>query len=252
MDVDGSEVRQLTDEKGLAIAPSFHPDGSKLLYTSYQKRVPELFICDFGKRFGRPITNGKELEIGGSFAPDGNSLLTAVSLGKQSNIVLLKTDGTPVRKLTSQYGVIDVSPKWSPDGNSVVFCSNRSGGPQIYVMDREGRSAKRVSFVNSNYCTSPDWSPTGSRIVFVCRSDRGFQVFTSRPDGTDPLQLTSSGNNEDPEWSPNGRELVFATTYGKTGSYNIAVMRSDGTGFRLLTEGRTDDADPTWGPVPAG
>ncbi|MCI5065811.1 hypothetical protein MRY87_08815 [bacterium] len=250
MDVDGSGIRQLTDERGLTIAPAFHPDGSQVLYTSYQRRVPELFVHDILRRRTRILTNGKELEIGGSFSPDGRSLLTAVSLGKQSNIVLMKVDGTPVRKLTAQYGVIDVSPKWSPDGNSVVFCSNRAGGPQIYVMSSDGGSPRRVSFVGSSYCTSPDWSPTGQRIAFVCRADGGYQLFTARPDGTDPLQLTSSKNNEDPEWSPNGKEIVFATTYGKTGSYNIAVIREDGTGFRLLTESRTDDADPTWGPVP--
>ena len=102
MDVDGSEVRQLTDEKGLTIAPAFHPDGNQLLYTSYQRRIPELFIYDFGRRASRAITRGKELEIGGSFAPDGRSLVTAVSLGKQSNIVLMKPDGTPVKKLTSR------------------------------------------------------------------------------------------------------------------------------------------------------
>lgn len=250
MEVDGSDVRQLTDERGLTIAPAFHPSGQQLLYTSYKKRIPELFIYDFIRNRSRPITSGRELEIGGSFSPDGRSLVTAVSLGKQSHIVLMRPDGTPVRKLTSQYGVIDVSPKWSPDGERIVFCSNRSGGPQIYVMDKEGSSAQRVSFTNSNYCTSPDWSPKGDRIAFVCRSDGGYNIYTSRPDGTDPLQLTSSLSNEDPEWSPNGEELAFSTTFGRTGSYNIAVMRADGTGFRLLSNSRTDDTDPAWGPVP--
>ncbi len=249
-DIDGSGVRQLTREYGLAVAPTWSPNGQTILYTSYQQRVPQLFLYRFSERKGRPITNTKTLEIGGSFAPDGRSFATAVSLGKQSNIVLMKPDGTPIRKLTSQYGVIDVSPSFSPDGREIVFCSNRAGGPQIYVMTSDGQSPRRVSFVNSNYCTSPAWSPKGDRIAFVCRADRGFQVFTSRPDGTDPLQITSASNNEDPEWSPNGRELVFATTYGKTGSYNIATVRADGTGFRLLTESRTDDQSPTWGPVP--
>ncbi|MGA1191346.1 MAG: hypothetical protein ACO3XO_03585, partial [Bdellovibrionota bacterium] len=38
MDVDGGDVRQLTDERGLTIAPAFHPSGQQLLYTSYKKR----------------------------------------------------------------------------------------------------------------------------------------------------------------------------------------------------------------------
>ncbi|MCB0321060.1 MAG: PD40 domain-containing protein, partial [Bdellovibrionales bacterium] len=138
-DLDGTGVRQLTNEKGLAVAPAWSPNGSTLLYTSYQRRVPELFLYSFADRYGKPITKGPALEIGGSFSPDGGSILTAVSEGKQSTIQLMDLNGRSIQKLTSQFGVIDVSPDWSPDGSEVVFCSNRAGGPQIYVMSRDGR-----------------------------------------------------------------------------------------------------------------
>lgn len=250
MDLDGGNLRTLTNEKGLAMAPAWGPQGEKLIYTSYARRVPELFLMDVSSRQIRQLTSGRELEIGGDFSPDGRTIVTSVSSGKQSDIVLLRTDGTPLRKLTSRYGVIDVSPKFSPDGQQVIFTSNRAGGPQIYTMTRDGSGVKRVSFVRSNYCTSPDWSPRGDRIVFVCRSDGGFNLYSAKPNGTDPLQLTSRGNNEDPEWSPNGKLIVFATTFGRTGSYNLAIINADGSNFRLITENTTDDTDPTWSPLP--
>jgi Tol biopolymer transport system component len=45
-----------------------------------------------------------------------------------------------------------------------------------------------------------------------------------------------------PAWAPNGRRLAF-----DAGS-RLALMRSDGTGFRLLEQHTTDDGAPAWSP----
>lgn len=250
MDMDGTAIRQLTDDRGIAISSSWNPEGTGLVYTSYRRRVPELFFIDSLSRKIKQLTEGPMLDLGGQFSADGQVILASQSTGTQSDIVLLNRDGSLRRKVTNSFGVIDVSPKWSPDNREIVFCSNRAGGPQIYVMDVEGRGARRVSFVNSNYCTSPAWSPDGGRIAFVCRAEGNFQIFTARPDGTNPLQLTSYGSNEDPEWAPDGSFLVFATTFGKGSLYSIAIMNPDGSNVRQITKSRTSDTDPAWGPVP--
>jgi TolB protein len=249
MEMDGSNVRQLTSDRGLAISSSWHPEGQSLIYTSYRNRIPDLFLIDINSRQIRQITEGDGLEIGGKFSRDGRSILSSLSVARDSDIVLLSPTGQLLRKITATSGVIDVSPHWSPDNSRIVFCSNRSGGPQIYTMNADGSGARRVSYVNSNYCTSPRWSPRGDRIAFVCRADGGFQVFTANPDGSAPLQLTSRGNNEDPDWSPDGRYLVFATTFGRGRNYNIAMIRSDGSSLRQLTSGQLSSTQPSWGPM---
>jgi TolB protein len=105
-----------------------------------------------------------------------------------------------------------------------------------------------VSFVTSNYCTSPAWSPKGDKIAFVCRADGNFQLFISNPDGSNAVQLTSSGSSEDPEFSPDGRYLVFSTTYfGAT--YSLAIMRTDGLSIKQITTSRAGDFEPAWGPM---
>jgi TolB protein len=117
-------------------------------------------------------------------------------------------------------------------------------------MAADGSQIRRMSFVQSNYCTSPAWSPKGDRIAFVCRAEGRFQVFTARPDGSDALQLTSYGNNEDPIWAPNASLIAFATTFGGGDVYQIAIMRPDGSNLRQITKGRISSSQPTWGPVP--
>ena len=249
MDMDGSGVRQLTDERGLAISASWAPNGSSLIYTSYRKRVPDLFVVNIDSRRVSQFTTGAELDIGAEFASGGSQVLASRTTGKASDIVIFDSSGNISKNLTPKNGLIDVSPSFSPDNSQIVFCSNRGGGPQIYKMNSDGSGIKRISFVSSNYCTSPEWSPTGKKVAFVCRAEGRQQIFVANADGGGARQLTSFGNNEDPSWSPDGRYLVFATTFGRGGIYNLAMMREDGSNIRQLTYSRTGSFHPSWGPL---
>ncbi len=250
MDMDGTNIQQLTNDRGLNMSSAWDPAGGLLAFTSYRNRVPDLFLMDLGTRRITQVTRTPGLDIGAAFSRDGRSLLASTTEGSGSQIVLMDLQGRIASRLTPASGVINVSPYWSPDGGKIAFCSNRAGGPQIYTMNYDGSGAKRLSFVTSNYCTSPSWSPKGDKIAFVCRAEGGFNIFVSRADGSEPLQLTSSGNNEDPDWSPDGRYIVFSSTQGRNGVSNISIMREDGSGVRQLTESRAGDSEPVWGPRP--
>lgn len=254
MDMDGSNVRQLTNERGLALSPEWDRSGRRLLYTSYRRRIPDLFILDVASRGSVPLTSGPTLEVGGVFLPNGN-VITSVTEQSDSGLVELTPTGQSVRALTPRNRAIDVSPTLSPDGTRLAFCSDRAGGPQIYVMPVGGGEAKRISFVTSRYCTSPAWSPKGDRIAFVCRADGGFQMFVAGVGGENPIQLTSGGDNEDPSWSPDGRYLAYGSTFGKKAGFSIAMMRvakgMEGSAISALSTSRGDDTQPTWGPLPA-
>lgn len=247
MEMDGSHVRQLTNERGLAMSASWDPAGGRLVYTSFRNRIPDLFIMNVASKSSRQVTRTTELEIGGHFV-GSDQLLASRTEGGESDIVLLSTDGKVQRRLTPPNRAIDVSPVPSPNGSEVIFCSNRGGGPQIYRMGIDGSNPRRISFVNSTYCTSPAWSPTGDKISFVCRADGNFQLFVADPDGGNVLQLTSSGSNEDPDFSPDGRYVTFSSTYFG-GGYNIAIMRTDGTSIKQVSTSRGGDFEPTWGPL---
>ncbi len=250
MDMDGSNVRQLTNDRALAVSPSWDPIGKTLVFTSYMNRVPDLYLLNVSQRVKRQVTRGNALELGARFSSDGSKLLTSINDDGRSRIVLMNLDGTIVQSLTPVSRGIDVSPVWSPDQRQVAFCSNRGGGPQIYVMGADGSSPKRISYVNSNYCTSPAWSPKGDRIAYVCRSDGGFNIFVSDLGGLNPLQLTSVGDNEDPDWAPNGKYIVFSSTLGRGFVKSIALMKDDGSSIKKLTTARIGDMEPRWGPLP--
>lgn len=248
MDMDGSNIRQLTNDRSLSVSVSWSPAGDKVAFTSYRNRVPDIFTLDIGSRRSQQVTSNPKMELGAKFTGDGNGILTSQSDGSASEIVIMSLNGQIQNRLTQSNGVIDVSPHWSSDRSKVVFCSNRAGGPQIYTMNNDGSDVKRISFTSSNYCTSPSWSPKGDKIAFVCRADAGFQVFVANPDGSDALQLTSYGDNEDPDWAPDGRYLMMSSTLGKGRGFSLALIRSDGSNIRQITSGRGGDFQPAWGP----
>lgn len=249
MDVDGSNMRQLTRDRGLALSPSWAPGGDKIIYTSYATRKPDLYTISPAGGAARQLTNKDGLELAAKYTPDGRSLLGSFSHEGETNLVHFDLAGRMVKTLTRS-GVIDVSPSFSPDGREVVFCSNRAGGPQIYIMDAAGEDAgrpRRISFTNSNYCTSPAWSPKGDKILFVCRAG-GHQLFVINTSGGEATQLTFNGNNEDANWSPDGRYIVFSSDFGRGGARNIALMSLLSGKTTQITFSKSEDSQPAWSP----
>ncbi len=249
MDMDGSNARQLTRDRGLVLSPSFDSGSRKIVYTSYKNRLPDLFVYDLKSNLSTQITRDDALELGGKFLADDKTIMLSRSSGRLSEIVQIAPGAAP-RRIVGGDASINVSPVFSPDKSEILFCSNRGGGPQIYRMALGGGSPMRVSHAKSSYCTSPTWSPKGDKIAFVCRGDGGFQLFTANSDGTNPQQLTAGGDNEDPDYSPDGRYVVFATTALSRGEFSLAMMREDGSNMKQLSDGRSGDFEPSWGIVP--
>jgi len=248
MDMDGTNVRQLTNDRGLSLFPGWGPFGKRVTYTGYRLRQPDVFLMDLENKRVSRVTNTPQLDVAPRLTKDGRSLIMSRSSGRNSDIILTDLKGNLLRRLTRPNGSIDVSADLSPDGKSVVFVSNRGGTPQVYTMNSNGGNVRRVSFAQSNYCTSPSWSPKGNRIAFICRADRGYHLFTAMPDGRDAFQLTSYGSNEDPSWSPDGNYIVFSTTANRSGVKKLAVVKADGSNLQILTGDRTEETDPVWGP----
>ncbi|MDR2338224.1 MAG: hypothetical protein LBE20_06245 [Deltaproteobacteria bacterium] len=248
MDLDGTNVRQITNDRGLVISPAWSADGNRLLYTSYRARLPELYQYTIETGAYSRITRSPHLEISGKYTSNG-TVIAAQSIAGITNIVEFDMKGGVVRKITNSIG-IDVSPSLSPNERYIAFCSNRGGNPQIYTMDRNGENVQRVSRVNSNYCTSPAWSPQGDKLAFVCREAGGFHIYVSNVDGSNPIRLTYAGSNEDPAWSPDGRFLIFTQGNPKTGVKNIMVYSLIGGNATQITfSENSENSMPVWEPV---
>jgi TolB protein len=59
------------------------------------------------------------------------------------------------------------------------------------------------------------------------------------------ITFDQGGRFTDPVWSPRGDWIAFSRQGG--GQFAVGVIRPDGTGMRILTDGYQDE-NPTWSP----
>lgn len=246
-DYDGTGIRQETEDKSIALSPSWSSDGNWLAYTSYMRGNPDLYIRHLSE--GRGIVVAKKgLNITPAWRPGAFSLAATLSYEGDQEIYLLTGHGKVIKKLTNSWG-IDVSPAFSPDGKQMAFVSRRSGSPQIYIMDLDSGHSRRLTF-EGRYNTSPAWSPDGTRIAFAgMRKGEGINVYVIGIDGTGLMQLTrKAGDNEEPSWSPDGSLIAF--TSSREGLSKVYVMTAYGTDQRRLISMPGEQLSPRWSPKP--
>jgi TolB protein len=245
MDADGARLTQMTRDRSIAQSPSWAPDASLVLFTSYRAGGgPRIFVTPGigGKVYQVSARPG--INIAASYSPDGKEIAATLSHEGNPEVYVMDARGGSLRRLTNSRS-IDTSPSWSPTGREIAFTSDRSGSPQVYVMNRDGSDVRRLTY-DLGYTDSPAWSPKGDRIAFVSRAGGGFEIQTCRPDGTDLRLVVSGGSNENPRWSPDGRHLIF--TSSRDGPFGLYVSDLDGTSPRKLDTGGRIALSPAWSP----
>lgn len=240
MEMDGGNVAGITANRSLNILPSLGP-GGQVIFTSYAKRNPDLWMSSGGGP--TRVSKYPGLNLGGSMSPAGGTIALTLSKDGNSEIYTIDTGGNIKARLTNN-SAIDGSPSWSPGGNQIAFVSNRAGGPQVYRMSSGGGGAGRVTKKGS-YNQSPDWSPGegeyGQWIAYTGRDGGRFDIFAVNVNTGKLKRLTQGGGrNLDPTWSPDGRLIAFSSSRG-----GITIANEDGNNqIQVMRAGTT----PDWGP----
>lgn len=236
------DIRKVSNHRTVTMAPSWSPDASSIVFTSFRGGAPSLYSVDVAGKAQKKLAAKMGLNVGGAWRPDGGRMALAREEGGNTDIYLLDFATENQTRLTDHWG-IDVDPSWSPDGSRLAFCSSRGGSPQVYTMDPDSRQATRVTFSGSYNC-SPVWSPDGRWIAYAGRVGRDFHIFVVPAGGGTPKQVTFSGSNEDPTWSPDSRFLVFSRE--QASERKLVLVDITGRWEKQLTAGRGDDSSPSW------
>ena len=245
MDYDGRNVRQITQDRNLAVSPAWSPDGRKLVYTSYRQGPPDLYLYDLDTGRIKVLAAFPGLNSAAAWHPSGQSLVASLSRDGNPEIYRISAAGSnPVRLTRSR--AVETSPTWSPKGEAIYFISDRAGAPQVMGMDANG--GRTWSLTSAGQNDDPHVSPRGDRIVFTSNRDRrGFDIWIMDVNGGNAANLTRDlrGNCEHPSWAPDGRHIAF----GHDGK--IVVMDADGSDKRVLTSPDRlsgSNYSPAWGP----
>lgn len=252
MNFDGTEAKQVTSHRSIALAPDWSPDGNKIVYSLYTRHTKnvkniDLYEYDFKTSKARLLSNRTGINSGASYAPNGKKIALTMSFLGNPEIFTMDLSNQTVSRLTNAAG-FDVDPSWSPDGNRLAYVSSKSGKPMVYTVDIDGTNDKRLTFAG-RYNATPSWSKQNNKIAFAGWIDSVFDIFIMNPDGTNIERLTKGqGNNEDPHFSPDGNFIVFSSS--RAGKKNIYVMNIDGTFTKRLTYGLGNCVAPKWSAPP--
>jgi TolB protein len=235
-----SVYERLTGEKGYFDSRIAFVDESG----GKAQRVKRLAIMDQDGANVRYLTGGEELVVTPRFSPSRQELAYASLTGDQWHVYVLNIE-TGQRELVGNFPNMAFSPRFSPDGQQVVLSLQQGGNSNIYRLDLRTRQLTRLTD-SPSIDTAPSYSPDGSQIVF--ESDRGGQqqLYVMSAAGGPANRISfGSGRYGTPVWSPRGDVIAFTKQEG--GAFKIGVIRPDGSGERILTEGYHNEG-PTWAP----
>jgi Tol biopolymer transport system component len=144
-------------------------------------------------------------------------------------------------------------PSLSRDGHRLAY-TLASGNINIWryeIHPGSGRKTTPAKFIASTgENDSPQFSPDGKRTVFASsRSGGNTEIWVCGSDGSNPLQLTSSGGalTGTPRWSPDGLQIAFDSESGESHGEIYVVNAEGGRPRRLTTAtGTSSNVVPSW------
>ena len=211
-------------------------------------RKKRLAIMDQDGANVRYLSDGRAIVLTPRFSPNRQEITYMSYESGQPKVYLLQIE-TGQRELVGNFPGMTFAPRFSPDGQKVIMSLLRDdGNSNIFAMDLRSRSTTRLTD-STAIDTSPSYSPDVSQIVFT--SDRGggsgrSQIYVMGADGSNPHRISfGDGVYSTPVWSPRGDLIAFTKQSG--GEFQIGVMKTDGSGERILSSGFQQEG-PTWAP----
>ena len=245
MNIDGSDVRMVSNGYGRTTCSYIFPNGKRILYSSTHlgaKQCPPK--PDFSKGYVWAVY-------------DTFDIFTA------------NPDGSNLKQLTNTPGY-DAETTITRDGKKLVFTSKRDGDLDVYTMDADGRNVKRLTN-ELGYDGGPFWSYDGKQIVYRAYHPQSEKEKTDyvellkqnliRPTVLDIWIMNADGSNKRqvtnlnkasfaPYFFPDGKRIIFSSNYAdpKGRDFDLYLIKTDGTGMERITYNDTFDGFPMFSP----
>jgi Tol biopolymer transport system component len=228
---------------------SISRDGKRIAYLALNE-LASIEKIPFDPSTGKASSPAPLLRQSGALfspdvSPDGEWVVFR-SVGGQEDLLLVRSDGTGLRKLTDDPHR-DRGPSWSPDGKRIAFYSSRDGGKyEIWLINPDGSGLTQLTRT-SGRGWFPWWSPDGKQISYPTGTEsvvldvaagpaRAPEPLPAFPEAGRWFQVTS--------WSPDGRSLAGeGDVLASSGGGGVVIYSFDTRRYERLNKRGTK---PIW------
>jgi Tol biopolymer transport system component len=205
-DLDGNQLRRLTQSPGYDAEAVISPDGRRIVFCSSRDGDLNLYLMDADGGNVRRLTDRLGYDGGPFFSWDGRHIVYRAHY--------------PETKDSEDAYRADLA-------RALV----RPAVMDLYVMTADGRDPRRV-FANGAANFAPFMLPDSERIIFSSNlhdaARRSFALYLVRPDGSDLERVTYAEDFASfPMISKDGAKLVFCSTRNAAGPREINVFIAD-------------------------
>jgi TolB protein len=245
MNVDGSNVKMLSNGAGRTTCSYFYPNGKRILYSS----------THLGDKQCPPKPDSSKGYVWAVYPT--------------YDIFIANPDGSNPKQLTNTPGY-DAETTITLDGKKLVFTSMRGGDLDIYTMDANGKNVRQLTN-ELGYDGGPFWSYDGKQIVYRAHHPQteqqkqdyldllkqnlirptALEIWVMNADGSNKRQVTNNGKaNFGPYFFPDGKRIIFASNMHDPSKRNFDLYKInvDGSGLERITFNDSFDGFPMFSP----
>jgi Tol biopolymer transport system component len=203
VNLDGSDLRELTPGRIGEHMPTWRPDGFQIAFSSHRTGTRDIYLINADGSGEQQVTRVAAEETWPHWSPSAGLWLIQYGNGiGRSDIYTVTSDGQTYRQLTRTGDAME--PRWGPGGASIVFTRRNGRGADIWLADvstPDPATGVRMWPVVDTAAVEhqPSYTPDGSRILFVRgrEEDPEAEIWSVKLDGSDARNLTNApGSHE--------------------------------------------------------
>ena len=134
VNLQGKDLRPLTDSAGINVWPDVSPDGSRIVFSSSLGGHLQLYTMNADGTNAARLTESPVRDMRPAWSPDGGRIAFTSARDGNPEIYVVNADGTGLARVTA-HGERDDFATWHPDGRRLLVVAERGGESDLWLLD---------------------------------------------------------------------------------------------------------------------